>query len=105
MKAALRTNPAPRGDGGQLLHGGAIAMLGAVVLMSAVAVVYAKYESRTLFAELQSLKQAQDRMDVEWGQLQLEQSTWAAHGRIESIARKRLGMVLPEPQQVVVIKP
>jgi cell division protein FtsL len=82
-----------------------VASLGVAVLLSALAVVYAKYESRMLFAELQTLKQDQDRMDVEWGQLQLEQSTWATHGRIESIARERLGMVLPETDQVVVIRP
>ncbi len=82
-----------------------VALLGLAVLGSALAVVYAKFQSRSLFAELQALRKVQDKMDVEWGQLQLEQSTWATHGRVESAARKRLGMVLPEPHQVVVVRP
>lgn len=104
MKAAVKARGTQAGDGRPWCMSLMI-VLALAVLASAVAVVYAKYQSRTLFTELQGLKRAQDRMDVEWGQLQLEQSTWAAHGRVESIARKRLGMVLPEPQQVVVINP
>lgn len=80
-------------------------LLGCAVVVSALAVVYAKYQSRMLFVELQSLNKARDAMDVEWGQLQLEQSTWTDHGRIEGIARSRLGMLLPEPDQIVVVRP
>ncbi len=81
-----------------------VALLAVAVLVSALAVVYAKHKSRALFAELQGLRQAQDQMDVEWSQLLLEQSTWATHGRVESVARNRLDMQLPEPGQVVIIK-
>ncbi len=84
---------------------GLVAVLGLTVVVSALAVVYSKFQSRVLFTELQDLSQAQDRMDVEWGQLQLEQSTWAAHGRIERLASKRLQMVLPEAAQIVVVSP
>jgi cell division protein FtsL len=80
-------------------------LLGCAVIVSALAVVYAKYESRTLFVELQKLNRERDAMDVEWGQLQLEQSTWTAHNRIEGTARTRLGMLLPEPDQIVVVRP
>ena len=89
----------------QLWRSGLIVLLALMVVASALAVVYAKFESRVLFTELQQLNKVQDRMDVEWSQLQLEQSTWAAHGRVERTARKQLGMVLPEPAQVVVIRP
>ena len=75
------------------------------VVGSALVVVYAKHESRKLFSELQNLKRGQDRMDVEWGMLQLEQSAWATHGRIEKIARKRLGMQMPSSDEVVIIRP
>jgi len=104
MNAALKAVRGPAPDSGRILRLGLVVCLGLGVMVSAVGVVYAKYRSRTLFVELQDMKRTQDGMDVEWGQLQLEQSTWAAHGRIESIARKRLGMVLPQPQQVVVIE-
>lgn len=82
----------------------AVLLLSLAVVATALAVVYAKYQSRSLFSELQSLRQAQDQMDVEWSQLLLEQSTWATHGRVEDAARNRLEMQLPEPDQVVIIK-
>ena len=53
---------------------------------------------------LTELEQEQNRMrdlEVEWGQLQLEQSTWAAHARVEKIARDKLGMKPPQPSRVV----
>lgn len=90
---------------GRPLRAGLVFGLGLAVMVSALAVVYAKFQSRILFAELQGLSEAQDKMDVEWGQLQLEQSTWSTHGRIEEQARQRLGMVLPKPERIVVIKP
>lgn len=75
------------------------------VMGSALGVVYAKYESRKLFVELQQLQNKRDAMNVEWGQLQLEQSTWATHGRIDRVARKKLGMINPSHETVVIIKP
>jgi cell division protein FtsL len=41
---------------------------------------------------------------VEWGQLQLEQGTWATHSRVERIARKKLHMVNPKMEAVVIVK-
>jgi cell division protein FtsL len=76
-----------------------------VVVGSALAVVYTKHESRKLFIELQVLKKEQDKMDIEWGRLQLEQSAWATHGRVEKIARKRLGMHIPSADEVVIVRP
>jgi cell division protein FtsL len=70
-------------------------------LMSAVGVVQAKHESRALMNELQQLRVEQDRFDTEWSQLQLEESAWANHGRIEQIARERLGMRAPENYSVI----
>lgn len=83
----------------------AAAALAAAVFASAIAVVYAKHESRKLFVELQGLQKKRDAMNVEWGQLQLEQSTWATHGRIERVARKKLGMIVPSHENVVIVKP
>ncbi len=76
-----------------------------VVIGSALTVVYTKHESRKLFIQLQSLKKEQDKMDIEWGRLQLEQSAWETHGRVEHIARKKLGMHMPSSGEVVIIKP
>ncbi|HEC17701.1 MAG TPA: cell division protein FtsL [Sedimenticola sp.] len=73
------------------------------VLASGIGVVYAKYASRKYFVELQALRAERDAIDVEWGRLQLEQSTWATHGRVERMARKKLGMHIPAADEVVVI--
>jgi cell division protein FtsL len=44
-------------------------------------------------------------MNIEWGQLQLEQSTWATHGRIEKLARTRLQMLTPAADAIVIVRP
>ena len=82
-----------------------VVALGAAVLLTSVSVVYAKYSSRSHFVELQQLRLRQDRLDEQWGRLQLEQSTWATQHRIERVARKRLRMHLPRAAEVVVIEP
>jgi cell division protein FtsL len=53
---------------------------------------------------LQELERTRDAMNVEWGQLQLEQGTWATHSRVERIARRRLHMVVPEAESMVIIR-
>jgi cell division protein FtsL len=75
------------------------------VIASSVGVVYAKHEGRKLFVELQALGYEKDRMDVEWGQLQLEQSTLTTQGQVEHAAHTRLGMISPAPDQMVMLKP
>ena len=82
-----------------------IALLAISVLASALGVVNAKHQSRKLFVELTNLQQQRDAMNIEWGQLQLEQSTWATHGRIEQTAQQRLNMKNLDMSQVVMIKP
>lgn len=77
----------------------------AVAVASALGVVYTKYRTRMLFAEVQRLQQIVDAYDEELGQLQLEQNTWAEHSRIERMARSRLGMVLPSRDSILYIKP
>ncbi len=80
-------------------------MIAALVVLSAMGVVYAKHQSRGLFGELQALEAERDRMNTEWGQLQLEQSTLTTHGQVERAARTRLGMRTPAPDQIVMVRP
>jgi cell division protein FtsL len=82
-----------------------LVVLTMLVMISALGVVYAKHQSRKLFVELQTLHNTRDAMDIEWGQLQLEQSTLATHGRVEGSAGAKLGMVIPEANQVVILQP
>jgi len=79
--------------------------LGVAVINSAIAVIYAKHQNRMHFFQLQVLKDERDDMDVEWGQLQLEQSTLITHGRIELMARRDLKMKIPAAETVVMIRP
>ena len=81
------------------------AVLAIMVVISALQVVVARHESRRLFVELQGLEHERDAMNVEWGQLQLEQATWATHARVEDIARQKLGMTQPTPQTTVMLTP
>ena len=76
-----------------------------LVLISALLLVYSKHQSRKLFVEVQQLNYQVDDLNTEWGRLQLEQSAWSDHGRIERIARLKLSMVMPESDEVVFIKP
>jgi len=73
------------------------------VLISAFGVIYSKHHSRSLFMALQVELAERDSLNVEWGQLQLEQSTWATHGRIEETARQRLNMTLPNAGNTVIL--
>lgn len=73
-------------------------------VLSALAVVRARHGNRTEFVELQRLESRRDALEVEWGQLQLEQSAWATHGRIEQVARKELDMVIARGDAVVVLQ-
>ncbi len=74
------------------------------VLVSALAVVSTNHRARRLISEFERQQERMRALEVEWGQLQLEQSTWAAHARVEQIARDRLGMHAPRPQQIVNIR-
>ncbi|HEY5642332.1 MAG TPA: cell division protein FtsL [Woeseiaceae bacterium] len=75
-----------------------------VCVLSAVALVYTKHESRKLFVELEGLTHERDELNIEWGQLQIEQSTWAQHARIEKVATEDLSLVRPENTEIFVIE-
>ena len=82
-----------------------VAALWVMVLGSSLGVVYAKHQARSKFNELQKLTQQRDDLDIEWGQLQLEQSTWATHGRVERVAREELRMVIPQASDLRIVQP
>ena len=83
----------------------AVAVLWVTVLASALGVVYGKQQARNRFNELQKLTTQRDDLDIEWGQLQLEQSTWATHGRVEQVAHDDLGMVTPQATDLRIVQP
>ena len=83
---------------------GSLLLLLLAVIVSAIAVVWARHESRELFVQLTELQAQRDALNIEFGQLELEQATWAEPGRIESLARQQLGMVNPPPADVRLIR-
>lgn len=75
------------------------------VVFCALGVVTSQHKARKLFQELEAEQERARQLDVEFGQLQLELSTWATHPRIEKIARERLKMRAPEAGRLLVAKP
>jgi cell division protein FtsL len=57
-----------------------------------------------LFVEFEQLTQERDELNIEWGQLQIEQSTWAQHARIEQVASDDLSLVRPDAREIFVIE-
>lgn len=82
-----------------------LVLLVAAVMASAIGVVFSTYEARKQFVALQALQASRDEMNIQWGRLQLEQSTWATHGRIEQTASDKLEMMIPPPGAVVIVRP
>ena len=80
-----------------------IGCLTSIIFVTSLSVIYVKHSNRKVYSELNQLQASRDKMNVEWGQLQLEQSTWATHGRIERIARQTIGMSVPDYQDVIFI--
>lgn len=78
-------------------------ILAVLVAGSGVWTIVTEHESRRLFVELEELRREQDRLQSDWWRLQLEQSTWATHARIESTARERLGLVEPAQEQIRIV--
>ena len=79
--------------------------LAVALFVSAVALVYVQHYRRMQFVELRKLVRERDAMQVEWGQLKLEQSTWATHERIERLAFDKLDLRIPTAAEVVLVSP
>jgi len=76
-----------------------------VVLASALGTVTSQHKARKLYFELQQQQDLAKQYEIEWGQLQLEQSTWAMHARIEQVASSHLHMQVPEPNKIQIVAP
>jgi cell division protein FtsL len=78
-------------------------LLLAVLVLCALSLVTSRHQARKLFVELER-EQARTRgYETEFGQLQLEQSTWAMPVRVEKIAREQLRMQIPGPRRIEVV--
>ena len=75
------------------------------LIFSALGLVNSQHKARNLYIELERANQSTKQIEQEYGQLQLEQSTWAMHSRIEQIASQNLQMQVPDAKRVQVVTP
>jgi cell division protein FtsL len=73
-----------------------------VTVVCALLLITSQNKARRLFNQLELEQEKTRQLDVEWGQLQLEQSTWATPSRVEKLARERLHMLAPDARRTVV---
>ena len=77
----------------------------AVLTVCALGLVTSQHQARKVFAELEQELERSRRLEVEYGQLQLEASTWAMHARVERIASQRLRMRVPDAKRLRLVQP
>jgi cell division protein FtsL len=83
----------------------ALPLLWLAVLASAVGVIYARHQARELFVRLEKLNSERDRLDMEWGRLQLEQSAWSSDAFVERVANAKMRMNIPQTRDVRIVRP
>ena len=76
-----------------------------ILVVCGLMLVTSQHQARKLYVELQKEQELTKQLDIEWGQLQLEQSTWATHARIEKIAARNLGMRMPPASRIQLVGP
>ena len=81
-----------------------LVLLLAGVVATSLEIVLERHEARKLFSVMQELTLEKNELDREWGQLLLEEGTWATHGRVEDIAREKLDMTLPDLKTIYRIR-
>lgn len=87
------------------MQGSFIALLVIFILVSsAISVAYSAHKSRAYLNSLQKLETQRDHLEVEWGQLLLEQHTWGAYGRVGALAAEQLQMRNPSPTEIIMVR-
>ena len=82
-----------------------VPVLWLAALGSAAGAIWCKHRSREIFVELESLNGRRDNLEIEWGQLQLEQSAWSTHAFVERVASTKLRMATPPPKEIEIVSP
>jgi cell division protein FtsL len=72
-------------------------LLLAGLVLCALSLVNAQYQSRELFIALERAQAEAGQLELEWSQLQLDQSRLGLHARIDAMARRELHMVPVTP--------
>jgi cell division protein FtsL len=80
-------------------------LLLAVLAACALSLVTSQHQARRIFGEHEQEQERSRQLGVEYGQLQLEASTWAVHARVERIASRQLHMRIPEARRLQIARP
>ena len=83
----------------------AVTVLWVATLGSAAGAIWCKHRARQLFVQLEALNARRDNLEIEWGQLQLEQSAWSTHAFVENVAGTKLRMAMPPPKDIELVSP
>jgi cell division protein FtsL len=83
----------------------ALPVLWFAALGSAAGAVYCKHRAREQFMDLERLNARRDNLEIEWGQLQLEQSAWSNNAFVERVASAKLHMAMPPPKSIEIVSP
>lgn len=78
-------------------------VLAALTFASLLSVVISKYHERKQFVLSENLAAEKDDLYMRWESLQLERSALRAEGRVERIAREKLGMEMPRRDEVLLV--
>jgi cell division protein FtsL len=80
-------------------------LLLAVLVACALGLVTSQHRARKLFSDLERELNRARELDIDYGRLQLEASTWGLHQRVEKIATGTLRMRTPDPRRVRIVSP
>lgn len=81
-----------------------VLLLVAVLVGSALGVIYSAHETRHLYAQMQTLHDERDFLDSEYEKLLLEQGAWADYSRVDQLSRSELNMASPDADKIVVVQ-
>jgi cell division protein FtsL len=82
-----------------------VSVLWVGALGTAAGAIYCKHRARQMFVELEKLNARRDNLEIEWGQLQLEQSSWSTQAFVERVATTKLHMAMPPPKEIEIVAP
>ena len=82
-----------------------VPLLWVAALGSAAGAIWCKHRAREMFVQLEALNARRDNLEIEWGQLQLEQSAWSTHAFVERVASTKLHMASPPPKEIEIVSP
>ena len=73
------------------------------VIASSFVVVAARHHTRMAFMHSENLLKERDELNLRWESLQLERGALHTEGRVEAVAKNRLGMKAPSRDDVVTL--